>query len=413
MGSRRFVSMAPPRVLFLVNTLRVGGFERDVATLCQHIDLARFRPEVWILRGGGQFENQVVRSGICLRNFGRKWARSPFFALKLAHAISRINADLIHAFLPSIATYAALARTSFGVRQPMVLSIGQSQTVLTERWMFRWCSRTFDWLVANSPSAAELGVNLGFAADRISIIPNGHQIDQYVRKIDCQQVRASLGVRPHERLLLYVGRLIDTKRVCDAIDMLPLLGADLAVKLVIAGDGPEREALQAQVSKLGLTESVVFMGQRQDVPDLLQAADIFLFPSETEGLPNSLIEACLARLPIVACRVGGVVDVVKDNETALLASPRNPGELANGVLRLLRNPAEAQRLAAAAQIHARRSYGVDQSLKALYDVYERLLDARRNQRVIHAGHMRSSGLLPERTFSARRAEPFGPRELEL
>jgi glycosyltransferase involved in cell wall biosynthesis len=255
----------------------------------------------------------------------------------------------------------------------MVLSIGQSQTVRVERWMFRWCSRTFDWLVANSRSAAELGVSLGFDPERTSIVPNGHQLDRYQQNINRQSVRATVGVQPDEYMLLCVGRLIDTKRVCDAVDALHVLGAGVPAKLVIVGDGPQREALKGQVSKLGLGGQVVFAGQRNDVPDLLQAADFFVFPSETEGLPNSLIEACLARLPIVACRVGGVVDVVKNGETAILVSPRSPGELAAGLRRLLRDPVEADALAGAAQSHARQSYSVEQSLNALYDVYERLL----------------------------------------
>jgi glycosyltransferase involved in cell wall biosynthesis len=395
------------QVLFLVNTLRVGGFERDVAALCEHIDLNRFQPEVWILGGGGQFEDRVLRSGVRLRNFGRKWSRSPVFACKMAYEISRTRAKLIHAFLPTIATYAALARTCFGVRQPMVLSIGQSHTVRAERWMFRWCSRTFDWLVANSRSAADLGQKLGFSPHRISVIPNGHLVDRYLRQTDRQAVRASLGVLANERMLLYVGRLIDTKRVCDAIDAFSLLGADCPVKLVIAGDGPQRGALVAQVSKLGLNERVVFAGQRRDVPDLLQAADVFVFPSETEGLPNSLIEACLSRLPIVACQVGGVVDVVKNGETAILVAPRSPTELAAAVQCLLRNPAKADSLASAAEIHARHNYSVDQSLNALYDVYDRLLDTRQNFAAKQTVGLPSPLILPAQStaYAASRTDP--------
>jgi glycosyltransferase involved in cell wall biosynthesis len=366
----------PHKVLFLVNTLRVGGFERDVATLCEHIDRARFQPEVWILHGGGQFEEQVIRSGVTLRNLGRGWARDPRFAWKTARELSKSDAQLIHAFLPTIATYGALARSWFGARQLMVLSIGQSTTAPIERWMFRWCSRTFDWLIANSPSAEKLGRSLSFDAQRISVIPNGHRVEQYRRKIDRQRVRTSVGVLPDEHMLLYVGRLIDTKRVCDAVDALHRLGLDNPVKLVIVGDGPERAALAAQVSKLGLNGKVVFAGQRNDVPDLLQAADIFVFPSETEGLPNSLIEACLAGLPIAACHVGGVVDVVNHGKTSLLVPPRSPIELAAAVRTLITDPAQASRLAVAAQKHAAESYSIEQMLSALYDVYDRLLDSR-------------------------------------
>jgi glycosyltransferase involved in cell wall biosynthesis len=118
---------------------------------------------------------------------------------------------------------------------------------------------------------------------------------------------------------------------------------------------------------------VEFAGQRSDVADLLRAADVFVFPSETEGLPNALIEACLAGLPVVACDVPGVADVVKSGETAILVPPRCPADLAAAVRRLLSSPAEARRLAATARRHAQQSYSIEQSLLALYDVYDRLL----------------------------------------
>jgi glycosyltransferase involved in cell wall biosynthesis len=366
-------SMPPAKILFVVNTLRVGGFERDVAALCQHIDLDRFQPEVWVLSGGGEFEDQVQASGVKLRNLGRRWARSPLFAWKAAREISRCDADVIHAFLPAIATYAAMARTLFGVRQPMVLSIGQSYTGPGERWKFHWCSRTFDWVVANSRSAEELGRSLGFSPDCISVIPNGHEIERYCESVDRIAIRATVGVQPDERMLLCVGRLVDTKRVIDAVAAIDLLNDSVKAKLVIVGDGPERAALENEVQKRALQQKVILAGQRADVADLLLAADVFLFPSETEGLPNALIEACLAGLPVVACDVPGVADVVKDGETAILVPRRRPADLAAAVRRLLTNPAEAGQLAAAAQKRARESYSIEQSLSALYDVYERLL----------------------------------------
>jgi glycosyltransferase involved in cell wall biosynthesis len=122
------------------------------------------------------------------------------------------------------------------------------------------------------------------------------------------------------------------------------------------------------------------------VSNLLQAADVFVFPSETEGLPNSLIEASLAGLPIAACRVSGVVDVVSDGESALLVPSRNPVELAAAVRMLLADKALARRLGAAAQRSAASRYGIEQSLCGLYDVYERLLDVHRRPAAEHAVH---------------------------
>jgi glycosyltransferase involved in cell wall biosynthesis len=371
--------MPSTKVLFLINTLRIGGFERDVATLCEHIDRDRFQPEVWVLHGGGAFEERVKMSGVPVRNLGRGWARNPLFAWKAAREISRSDAALIHAFLPVFATYAAMARSWFGIPQPMVFSFGQSDVGRGEGWKLRWCSRTFDWLVANSASAERLGLSVGFSPEKSCVIPNGHQIDRYSRLVDRQSIRASLGVEPHERMLLCVGRLIDTKRQCDAIAAVDLLRELAGIKLIIVGEGPERAGLEADVAARGLSGIVKFAGPRSDIDSLLQAADVFVFPSETEGLPNALIEACLAGLPVVACHVQGVIDVVNDGETALLVPPRSPGQFADAVRSLLLNRALADRLAASAQSDARNKYSIERSLSALYDVYDRLLMSRNGQ----------------------------------
>ncbi len=364
----------PAKVLFLVNSLRIGGTERNVALFCRRIDRSRFEPEVWLLKPDGAYEAAVKESGIRIRTFSRRWSRSPWFALKMALEISRTDAKLIHAFLPTIAAYAAIARRWYGVRQPMVLSVGQSFAGRTERWLLRLCSRTFDWLIANSPSAAALAQTLGFSVDRMSLIPNGHEVEASRRSIDRTRARETVGVGTQERMLLYVGRLTVTKRFCDAIAATAELAEGHPVKMGIVGDGPERGALEADVSRRCLTGKVNFVGQRHDVLDLLSAADYFVFPSETEGLPNALIEACLARLPIVACRVGGVTDVVQHGQTALLVPPRCPAELAAAVRQLMCDPAEADRLATSAWTSARSKFGIEQSLDALYDVYDRLLD---------------------------------------
>jgi glycosyltransferase involved in cell wall biosynthesis len=367
----------PRKILFLVNTLRVGGAERNVALFCSAIDRTRFEPEVWVLCGGGQFEAQVRDAGIRIRNLNRRWSRDPLFALKTARQIARTDADLVHAFLPAIGAYAAMARSWFGMSQPLVLSLGQSEILGHERWMFRWCARTYDWLIANSRSAAELGGELGFASERISVIPNGHATERFTSPIDRVAVRKSLGLHADDRVLLAVGRLIASKRVCDAVAALDLLKSGDDLKLVIVGDGPERSALEDDVRRRDLQQRVIFTGERPDVPDLLKAADVFVFPSETEGLPNALIEASLAGLPIVACQVPGVTDVLTDGETALLVQPHQPEQLADAISALLSERTAANDMALQAQAQSQRCYSVEKSLAGVYNVYHHLLQSKR------------------------------------
>jgi glycosyltransferase involved in cell wall biosynthesis len=367
--------MPPRKVLMLTNTLETGGTERNLVAICQHIDRTRYEPHVWMLHGGGPLEANLHAAGVPVRNLGRGRARSPLFALRAAREIARANADLVHVFLPAVGFYAALARSLFGLRTPMAFWMGTPKTRRRDRWLFRWFARSFRRVIANSKSVMQVCQDLGFSEEQIVVIENGHDTARFETPIDRAHVRHSLGVRANDTLLLFVGRLIESKRVCDAVDALKLLQPTLPhARLVIVGEGQERAALAAQAARHGIEDRVTFAGYRSDVPNVLRSADLFVFPSESEGLPNSIIEACLARLPIAACDVAGVTDVVQDGRHALLVPPRNPAQLAAAIGRLVDHAEDARRLSAAAHDMAISRFSMAGFMDRLYRAYDELLD---------------------------------------
>ena len=275
--------------------------------------------------------------------------RSPGFAIRAARRIARTDAAIVHAFLPAIGFYGALAKRFFGLRKPMILSVGYPDDVPNERLLWRLLVRCYDRAIANSSTVQDVLCGRGFERSQVSLIPNGHDFAPYSLPLDRERIRATLGVQSQEKLLITVGRLIDSKRVCDAIAALATIRSNgHAAKLVVVGDGPNRAALERQANSLDVGNAVTFAGNRSDVIDLLRSADLFLFPSESEGLSNAVIEACLARLPIVACSIAGVAEIVHDGREAILAPPHSPLRLAGAVETCLRDHQLAERLAAAA-----------------------------------------------------------------
>ena len=125
--------MAPVRVLFLVNSLVAHGTERNVASLCEHIDKSRYHPEVWTLIDGFAMEKVVRDAGISLQCLQRRRSFDPIFALRAARKISRQPVDLIHAFLPAIAFNAALAKAVWNAPAPLIYSEGTSTQI--RGWM--------------------------------------------------------------------------------------------------------------------------------------------------------------------------------------------------------------------------------------------------------------------------------------
>jgi len=368
----------PRRVLILINSLWRGGGERDAAMFCKHMDRSRYVPEVWTLLEGGEFQQTVTDAGVKVRCLGRRKAYSPFFAWRAAGQIARADVDLIHIFQPAIGFYSAVAKTFRGALQPLIYyemtSVYNQPRIVP---LYRWMQKRCDGFMANSDTSADNLVQPGIRSDSIRIIPNGHEIARYHSLEDRESLRRSIGVAPDETLALFVGRLIPTKRVCDLVDAVVQLDAvGRRLRVVIVGEGPEMEPIKQQIASKRLGETISLLGLRTDVPNLLQAADLFLFPSEVEGLSNSIIEAALTGLPMVACDIGGVREVVDDGANALLVPPRSPQEFAHAIEDILDNPQQAADRAAIAQEFAENQYTIEASVQKLCDLYDEVLAAR-------------------------------------
>ena len=371
--------MTPRRVALFINTLTRGGTERNVTELCKHMNKERYQPEVWTLIGGGENEQVVRTAGVKVKCLNRRHTRSPAFALSAARSIATSDADLFHVFLPSIMIYVGLARMLFRARQPIVYS--EATSTILSPWQHPVRSRIIrsqcSGYAANSDASRAFLAGYGIPLETIQLIPNGHDIGRFHKPFDRSAVRAAIGVRSDERLAIFVGRLVDTKRVCDLIEATRLLrtaGSRLRVALI--GDGPERPDLEAQVLRAGLSDIVQFMGMRHDVPELLRSADMFVFPSETEGLSNAVIEAALAGLPIVGCDIGGVRDVVEDGRQSLLVAPRDVRGFAAAMQRYLDDPGLARCHGEAARRRAEEAYAIENTLERLYSLYEQVLGGR-------------------------------------
>ena len=149
------------------------------------------------------------------------------------------------------------------------------------------------------------------------------------------------------------------------------------MRYLLVGDGPHRPALEAQVADLGLGDQVAFTGAREDVPRLLAAADLFVLPSLTEALPTVLAEAMAAGLPIVATTVGGIPEMTRHGEAALLVPPADPGALAAAVCRLLSNPRQAAAMGRSGRRLVAARFDIRTQAKALADDYRALAAGRR------------------------------------
>lgn len=175
--------------------------------------------------------------------------------------------------------------------------------------------------------------------------------------------------------IVTVGRLAWPKDVSTLIRALARLDAG-SFRALLVGDGPDRPAVERELTELGLEHAVAVLGERGDVAAILAASDIFVLASVSEGLPMSILEAMAAGLPVVASQVGGVAEEVEDGVTGILVPAGDPELLAGALRRLLTDPRLRRELGAAGRLRAQTEFDLPRFRQAHVDAYARLLSAR-------------------------------------
>lgn len=217
--------------------------------------------------------------------------------------------------------------------------------------------------------AGGLREHFGLPERKIRVVRNGICVARFERP-SSPALREQLCAGAGRRVVLTVARLDPGK------GHRYLLSAAAQVPdalFVLAGEGPERAALEQQARQLGIEDRVVFLGQREDVPELLASCDLFVLPSLNEGLPLSILEAMAAGRPVLATDVGGVGETVVAGETALLVPPRDPEGLARAMRAVLDDPARARRLGAAGQARARQEFDASGMVARVERIYDEVL----------------------------------------
>ncbi|MEO8520141.1 MAG: glycosyltransferase [Acidobacteriota bacterium] len=353
-----------------ITAFEPGGTERQMTELVRRLDPRQFRVHVACFHRAGAWLPRVLERAASvvefpIRGFGRPATAGQLLAFARWCRRERIavvqTCDLYANIfgLPG----AALAGVPVRIGSRRELNPDKSAgQIRLQRLAYRAATK----VVANSPAARQVLTAEGVAPGSIAVIPNGVDPSWFDLPDHRRPIRTVITVanlRPeksHDTLLEAAAALAPTH-------------PDLRFQIV--GDGPRRQQLEARAAALGLGGLgglggiVQFLGHRDDVPALLAAADLFVLPSRSEAFPNGAIEAMAAGLPVVACAVGGLVDLIDPGVTGLLVSPGDAAALAAAIARLAGHPAEAESLGRAARLAVRQRYSFDRmvgSFEALY-----------------------------------------------
>ena len=365
--------MERARVLLLITLAETGGAQTYVATLLPAL-AAEYDVAV-AAHGDGPLRDAAERAGV--RYLPLRHVRRPLDVredllglVELFRLFRRERPHLLHANSSKAGILGRLA--AFAARVP-------ARIFTVHGWAFKahrgWAARAYLWAdrlmsplttmticVAESERDAGLRARTCRAA-RTVVIHNG---------VELERPRRGPATAAVPLTLLSVGRLRPPKDFTTLVRAVAALPAGSA-RLRIAGDGPGRADLEAEIARLGLGQAVALLGTRPDVDELLAASDVFVLSSASEGLPMSVLEAMAAGLPVVASAVGGVPELVRDGETGLLVPPGDAAALGAALARLVADPALAGRLGAAGRRLVERDFSVARCRQAHLDAYRAAL----------------------------------------
>jgi glycosyltransferase involved in cell wall biosynthesis len=312
--------------------------------------------------------------------------------LRLARLIRRERPQIVHTHTAKAGTVGRLAALLAGSsNRPIVVHTFHGHVLrgyfgpVRSRifgWLERWLARRTTALIAVSPQVRDDLVALGVApASKFTVIRLGIELDERVANGDGRtETRRYLGI-PSDRFAVgWIGRMTaikNTEDVLTAFRGLRERGVDATLCMV--GDGPDRARLERRAHELGIMRDTLFLGYQQEVASLYAAFDALVLPSSNEGTPVSVIEALAARTPVVATRVGGVPDVVREGEDGFLVDTGDTEALADRLARLASDPQLRTRMGEAARDRVLPRYAVERLVDDVDRLYRNLLEEERKK----------------------------------
>lgn len=327
------------RILECIRQGKIGGGESHLLSLTGHLDRTRFEPVVLSFTDGPMMD-RLRQMGVETRLI---YTEKPF-DIRVWGKVKRLLADeridVIHAHGTRAASNVLWAARSLGI--PVIYTIHgwsfhRDQNPLVRRFRMRgekWLTKKSAVNISVSASNQQTGKEVIRGFESI-VVNNGIDAKKFDPEGNYKNVREELGIAKDNLLLLFLARFTSHKQPLTLIRAFKqAVGRIEGMHLLMVGDGDEKDAGLRLVKELGLEDRVTFQAFRQDVPDVLAAADIFVLPSLWEGLPIGLLEAMAMRKAVIGTRVDGTREVLQDGVNGLMVEPGDVEALSGAIVRL-------------------------------------------------------------------------------
>lgn len=366
----------PLHVAHVVYSLNVGGLERNVVNQIREGQKLGQRVSILCTEDPGTLAPLAESLGARILALGKRPGVRLDFITHVRSALRHLRPHVVHTHHVGLLFYTAPA--AFSLRTPLLVHTEHGK-VNYRNWRLRWLGRIGGSFVQryyclNRDMADWVAAHAIASPRKLRVIHNGIRTEDYASPEGSAEVRRALGIAPTSPVVGTVARLHEIKRLDVLIRAFARVQNHLRdAHLLLVGEGPLRSELQALANQLGLADRVHLVGFHARPQPYLHAMNCFALSSRSEGTPQGVLEACVAGIPVIASRVGGLPELLEHRRTGLLFPVGSEADLAAGILELLTVPEFARQLAEAARAEVSQRFDVARMAREYHADYVTLL----------------------------------------
>jgi sugar transferase (PEP-CTERM/EpsH1 system associated) len=364
--------MKKKNLMQLTFSLGVGGLETLLLSLLNKIDRDKFNPIVCTLTTIDGLAEEFEESGIRVMALGKKNGLDFGLIFKLARILKKEKIDVLHTHNFGAWFYGSLAGKLAGVK---VINTEHSNVPDNKKLQIhgeKLMARLSNTIICDSVAVADFMLQIqNIPKSKIKVILNGVDTDLYKAHKGLNSFRETLGISETTAVIACVARLHPRKNHQGLLEAaLKLKQYTKDFKLLIIGQGQCKDSLEGYVKENGLSDNVLFLGNRRDIPKLLSIVDVFVLNSYSEGLPIAILEAMASSIPVIATNVGGNSEIIGvDSKAGVLIPVDSPNRLANEIFNLVSDKTKCFRMGATARERVEEKASLNAMVKHYENVY--------------------------------------------
>jgi glycosyltransferase involved in cell wall biosynthesis len=361
------------KILYVTSNLGIGGLEKVVVQLCKNLNRDVFSTAVCCLHFKGELAAELEKDNIPVFLLDSKKRPDYFAFLKLVKVIDEFKPQVVHTHNINASIDGVIASILKSI--PVIIHTDHARRFPDKiRYMVaEWAvSHFMKRIIAVSEETKKSLIKYEkISGKKIDVINNGvNSVVLCKNTAKTINIKTALNLESFQFLIGCIGRLEPEKGLIYLIRAMPeILRRFPNVALVAVGQGNQKNLLLMEAKKNGVEKNVFLIGPRLDVSDVLQIFDVYVLPSEREGLPLSLLEAMATERPIVATTVGGIPNAITNEIDGLLVSPKSPEQLAEKICFLLSDEKLRGNLGVNARIRFENNYTIDKMVGEYQEIY--------------------------------------------